>query len=165
MTMRLTVAALLLCSGCASMINGRWETVPVDSFPSGAKVSVACGAAPADGGLTPTRIQVERRARDCRVTLTKDGYEPQEVTFERQMSRATDANKVVAAPVGIFAALGLAILIPEEIMSIDEALGGGFTGGVTLGAAPANQIDKHTGGAYKQVPGELYVILVRSPKE
>lgn len=161
MAMRFTFAALLLCTGCASMINGRWETVPVDSFPSGAKVTVACGAAPVNGGITPTRIRVERRATDCRVTLAKDGYEPQEIAFERQLSRATVGNKIAAAPLGLVAAFGMAMLDYYDV----EAIGDALEGGVWLGSAPANQVDKHTGGAYKQVPGELYVILVRLPKE
>lgn len=161
MKMRFTFAALLLCTGCASMINGRWETVPVESFPSGARVKVACGAAPADGGVTPTRIQVERRAQDCRVTLAKDGYEPQEIVFERQLSRATVGNKIAAAPLGLVAAFGLAWINIDDF----DAIEGAMEGGVWLGSAPANHVDKRTGGAYKQVPGELYVVLIRSPKE
>ena len=49
--------ALLLLGGCATMINGRTETIPVKSDPSGAVVTVECGNAPLYGGVTPTTVK------------------------------------------------------------------------------------------------------------
>lgn len=155
-------AALLLlaCSGCATMINGRNEEVPVDSFPSGAKVAVDCGDVPRDGGATPARVLLARIAEKCSVTLTKDGYEPKVVTFHREESRAGVANKVAAAPLGFFAAITGYFLGSDNGLA-DDLAAAGWNAGTAAGAAPGRAVDKRTGGAYKQVPGEVYVTLVR----
>jgi len=165
--MRFTFAAtgflLLLSSGCATAINGRWQKIQVDSYPRGATIAVKCGNSPATPALTPAYVVVERRATDCRVTLAKNGYEPQEIAFERQLSNARHANKIVGVPLGLVAAIGVGILLPEDILSTND-LEGSFNAGMELGSAPGNQIDKHLGGAYKQVPGELFVVLIRESK-
>ncbi|HSP34438.1 MAG TPA: hypothetical protein VLU46_08990, partial [Thermoanaerobaculia bacterium] len=134
-----------------------------DSYPRGASIDVHCGKSPVASGVTPVHVVVERRANDCRLTLAKEGSEPQEVVFERQISRATSVNKVVGVPVGLVAAIGLGFLLPDYVSNADfDMVVGGFQAGMALGAAPGNQIDKHTGGAYKQVPGELFVVLIRA---
>ncbi|HEX9161036.1 MAG TPA: hypothetical protein VF980_04945 [Thermoanaerobaculia bacterium] len=156
----LAFTALLTCAGCATAINGRFQEVPVESFPSGVKVNVACGAAPVDGGVTPARVKLERRATDCRLKLTKDGYEPREIAFERQRSKAMQVNKVVAAPLGIIVGTA-ALLSSQDFIAGEDAAQGGFEAGMELGAAPMNQIDKHYGGAYKQVPAKVFAVLIR----
>ena len=159
-----TAFLLLVCSGCATAINGRYESVPVDSFPRGADIEVACGSSPQHPGVTPATVKLERRASECRLILSKHGYDPQEIVFEKQTSRATQMNKVIGFPVGLIAAIGLGVLIPDAIMPAEDTMGAGFEAGTQLGAAPANQVDKHLGGAYKWVPGDLYVVLIRSAK-
>jgi hypothetical protein len=161
MTRRILAALVLVsCAGCATMVNGRNEEVPVDSYPSGAKVAVDCGEVPRDGGATPSRVILARIATECRVTLTKDGYEPKVVTFHREESRAVAANRIAGAPVGFIGAV-VGFLFGSNY-GVEEELGSaGWAGGVAAGSAPGNQIDKHTGGAYKQVPGEVFVTLVR----
>ncbi len=150
---------LLLSAGCATAVHGTYETVPVDSFPRGAQIAVACGHAPADAGVTPASVQLERAAKDCRLTLSKSGYDTKVVVFERQKSRATTANKVVGVPVGLITAIGLGF-VTQDWLDSDDLLIGGFEAGFGLG----DTIDEHSGGAYKQVPGQLYVVLVRTPK-
>jgi hypothetical protein len=157
----LAAVALFTCAGCATMVNGRNEVVPVDSFPSGANVAVDCGDVPRDGGTTPTRVTLARGATECRVTLTKRGYEPKVVTFQRQESRATAINKVAGAPVGIFAAM------LGYFAGMDNGYGetfgsAGWELGSAAGTAPGNAVDRRTGAAYKQVPGDVYVTLVRA---
>jgi hypothetical protein len=48
---------------------------------------------------------VPRAATPCSITLAKEGYVQTRVDFQRQRSSAASANKVVAAPVGLFAGM------------------------------------------------------------
>lgn len=132
------------------------------SEPAGAVVSIECGNVPIYGGVTPTVITVPRAAQPCGITIAKEGYVETRVKFERQFSRAGAANKVAAAPVGVlFGLVGMAIAGAAGTSYIDQdAIGNiGYDIGTSVGAMPANKIDEKSGGAYKQVPGEVNVTL------
>jgi len=146
------------------MVNDTTEKIPVRSTPAGAVVSVDCGNAPLYGGLTPATIIVPRVASPCSITLAKEGYLPVKVEFQRQLSSAAGVNKVVAAPVGAFAAL-ISFVIADEIGGVnsDAIAGSVYSATTAAAAAPANAIDARKGGAYKQVPGEVDVTLEPEP--
>jgi len=144
------------------MVNDTTEKIPVRSEPAGAVVSIECGNAPIYGGVTPTVITVPRAAQPCGITIAKEGYVDARVTFERQYSRAGAANKVAAAPVGVlFGLVGMALASAAGNSYINpDAIGNiGYDIGTSVGAMPANKIDEKSGGAYKQVPGEVNVTL------
>jgi len=162
----LAAAVVLASARCATMVNDTTEKIPVRSTPAGAVVSVDCGNAPLYGGVTPTTITVPRVATPCSITLAKEGYVPTRVDFHRQLSHAGAANKVAAAPVGVvFGLLGMALagLAGNSIIAPDVIANTGYDIGTSIGAIPANKIDEKTGGAYKQVPGEVSVTLDRQP--
>jgi hypothetical protein len=145
---------------CATIANDTTEKIPVRSQPAGAVVSVECGNVPIYGGVTPTVITVPRATQPCGITIAKEGYVEARVDFQRQLSRATTANKVVAAPVGILvAALGYILTSDSKIFDPDEAGRVGYEIGTAAAAMPANKFDEKSGGAYKQVPGEVSVTL------
>jgi hypothetical protein len=161
---RLILAGAIVISAarCATVINDTTEKIPVRSEPAGAVVSIACGSVPIYGGVTPTVITVPRAAQPCGITIAKEGYVEAIVKFERQYSRAGAANKVVAAPVGIvFGLLGMAIsgVVGNSHLDPDVMGSIGYDVGTTIGAMPGNKIDEKSGGAYKQVPGEVNVTL------
>lgn len=156
----LAALALLSLTGCATAINGRNEQVPVDSYPAGAKVAVDCGDVPREGGVTPTKVLLARIAENCSVRLTKDGFEPKVVQFHRVESRAVRANKIAAAPLAAFGAL-VGFFLGSDNGLADDLGSAGWRAGEAVGEAPGRAVDQHTGGAYKQVPGEVYVTLVR----
>ena len=161
----LILLTFLLCSSCATMINGRFQTVQVSSHPSGAQIEVDCGDAPRRGGVTPAAVTLHRAAEECSVTLSKEGYQTARFPLERQRSRAVGANKVLAVPVALVTAV-VGGIIGEEVFNDGEGgVEAGFGAGIELGAAPGRQIDKHTGGAYKWVPGKVYLILIRPESE
>ncbi len=153
-------AALLVLTSCATMVNGRYQDVKVDSYPAGAAIAVDCGKASHDGGTTPTTLRLPRRAEACTLKLSKAGYREREFVFERQLSRAVSANTVAAAPVAVVTAVAGAIVASELALS-DDVIGFGWDVGLTLGSAPGRQIDKQTGGAYKWVPGDVFIVLYR----
>ena len=156
----LAAAISLSAVRCATMVNDTTEKIPVRSEPPGAVVSVECGNVPIYGGVTPTVITVPRAAQPCGITIAKEGYAEVRVDFQRQLSRATAANRIAAAPVGI--ALGLlGYLLTEELGIFDpeEVFEAGYELGTAAAAIPANKIDEKSGRAYKQVPGEVSVTL------
>jgi hypothetical protein len=160
----LAAAVVLAAARCATIVNDTTEKIPVRSTPAGAVVSVDCGNAPLYGGLTPATIIVPRVATPCSITLAKEGYLPVKVEFQRQLSSAVGANRVVAAPIGAFAGL-IGFLLTDHVAGLDaDAIAGSVYSATTAAAAaPANAIDTRTGGAYKQVPGEVDVTLDPEP--
>lgn len=159
----LTAVGFLALTSCATMVNGKYQQVKVDSFPGHAAIAVECGTAPHDGGFTPARLKLPRAAATCQVTLTKDGYNTRVFAFERQRSGALRVNAVAGAPVALVGALfGLVI---GDFIGLDDGsdlASFGWGAGLELGAAPGRQIDKHTGGAWKWVPGDVFITLFRT---
>jgi hypothetical protein len=160
----LAVAVVLAAARCATMVNDTTEKIPVRSTPAGAVVSVDCGNAPLYGGVTPATITVPRAASPCSITLAKEGYVATRIDFQRQSSRATSANKVAAAPVGIFAAV-LGYVLTSEIPGLnpDAIAGSAYSAATAAAAIPGNKFDESHGGAFKQVPGEVDVTLDPEP--
>jgi hypothetical protein len=160
----LAAAVVFAAARCATMVNDTTEKIPVRSTPAGAVVSIDCGNAPLYGGVTPTTITVPRVATPCSITLAKEGYVPMRVDFQRQLSRTTSANKVAAAPVGIFAAV-LGFVLTSEIPGLnpDAIADSAYSVATAAAAIPANKFDESHGGAFKQVPGEVDVTLDPEP--
>jgi hypothetical protein len=149
---------------CATMVNETTEKIPVRSNPAGAVVSVDCGNAPLYGGMTPTVITVPRAATPCSLTIAKEGYAEKRIEFQRQLSRATTANKVAAAPVGILAAVaGYLLTSNVDFLNPDQVASDSYGAATTAAAIPANKYDERSGGAFKQVPGEVDVTLEPEP--
>src|SRR5437879_1435775 len=151
----LAAAVVFAAARCATVVNDTTEKIPVRSNPAGAVVSVDCGDAPLYGGVTPTTISVPRAAMPCSITLAKEGYVPTRIDFQRQLSRAVGANKVAAAPVGIFAAVpGYVVASEIQGLNADAIANSIYSAGTEIAAAPADAIDARKGGAYKPGPGE-----------
>lgn len=157
-------AVVLFSARCATVINDTTEKIPVRSTPAGAVVSVNCGDAPLYGGVTPTTVAVPRAATPCSLTIAKEGYIETRIDFQRQRSSAAQANRIAAAPVGLFAGL-LGYILASEIKGLnpDAIAGSAYSAGADIAAAPGNAIDEHKGSAYKQVPGEVDVTLEAKP--
>jgi hypothetical protein len=154
----LSVTCAVLAARCATAINKSTELIPVRSTPAGAVVSIECGDAPVYGGVTPTTITVPRAAQPCSITLAKEGYADARVEFRRERSRASQANRIVAAPAGMFASV-LGLFLAGRFIGDDEAMSAGYDIGATVAAAPGNAFDERHGGAFKQVPGEVDITL------
>gem|GEM_PF-6656237 len=122
------------------MVNTSTEKIPVRSTPAGAVVSVDCGNAPLYGGVTPTTITVPRAASPCSITLAKEGYVQRRVDFQRQLSRATSANKAAAAPVGVLASvLGYVLASQTSLLNPDQVASDSYAVATAVGD-PGEQI-------------------------
>jgi len=140
------------------MVNGRFQEVPVDSFPSGAQVEVLCGDAPVNGGTTPTVVKLPRAADHCTIHLLKECYTERFVDFSRAPSNASLVNAVPGVFFGVFGALIAGVSDPDDV-------GTGWRIGYALGHTPGQAIDEYTGGAYKLEPKKVFVVLTREAQQ
>ena len=78
-----------LVSGCASIVSGGLQTVPIDSTPSNAKLEITDNSTGKCifSTNTPFSASLKRESgyftrSSYKIRVTKDGYTPQEVTLE-----------------------------------------------------------------------------------
>lgn len=90
------VVAVTFLSGCATIITGTTQKVPVTSNPSGA-------VAKADGGMaavTPT-VFILKRKTDHTIEISKEGYRTATVILRHTLSGAAAGNVLVGGIIGI----------------------------------------------------------------
>jgi hypothetical protein len=160
--MLLAVAATLLATSCATLINGRDQDVPVTSVPEGASIVVEClGDGPRPAGVTPAIVKLHRSAEACRVMLSKDGYDDATVTFRRFPSRAAAANIapsfILGALTELAAALPIALSDSGGSGKAAEAIG---QAGYAAGSSAPYAVDERTGAGYIQMPERVELVLV-----
>lgn len=78
-----TASALLLASGCATVVRGTKQNVRIESNPAGATIQLSTGAR----GVTPATFDLPRKDLVV-VDFTKEGYEPLSVTMVPMQSKA-----------------------------------------------------------------------------
>jgi len=136
------------------------QNVPVNSNPAGAAVRVTCDGAPAvDAGVTPATVRLRRGASACSLTLAKDGYRTESVSFQRARSGVFYANVVPGVVVGSAAGAGAAVGSLLESDSNDNSGNAAFAAGFVLGTAIPMFIDHATGAMYVQRPERVDVTL------
>jgi hypothetical protein len=84
-----------ITSGCASVVKGRHQDVPVSSDPSGADIilnNVIVGTTPAD-------VRMERK-RDHLLTIEKKGYAPSSIPVLRSVGGAVWGNIIAGGLIG-----------------------------------------------------------------
>lgn len=95
----LTLFACLILSlflaGCATIVHGTTQEIPVSSEPSGAEVLVDGGNA----GRTPCKIEIKRKM-DHVVTFQKAGYQEENITVMHVLSGAVAGNILAGGFVG-----------------------------------------------------------------
>jgi len=94
---RLSCAAviLLFASGCATIVKGSHQGVPISSDPPGADVLV-------DGGLvgqTPLNVEMKRK-NDHLVTIQKTGYRPKSIAVVKDVGGAVWGNIIAGGLIG-----------------------------------------------------------------
>lgn len=98
-SMMLVITTLMMAfsTGCASIIHGTSQKIPIESNPPGAVVFV-------DGeirGRTPLSIRLRRREANNEVTLELEGYEPMTKTIGRRFSWWYAGNVIFGGLIGI----------------------------------------------------------------
>jgi len=120
-----TFIVLLLCviflSGCATIMTGTTQKVPVASNPSGAVAKV-------DGGMsavTPTIFNLERKT-DHTIEISKEGYRTAQIILRHTLSGATAGNILIGGIIGVAVdscSGAMFKLVPERVDVSLEALG------------------------------------------
>jgi hypothetical protein len=112
----LLVLAGGLMSGCATIIHGTTQEIPVTSEPPGALVATT-------GDLkvtTPGTLELKRKTGHV-LTVTKDGYKPETVKLESVLSGAVAGNILLGGLIGWgvdVATGGDSRLVPESVHAI-----------------------------------------------
>ena len=89
------VALASFSGGCASIVKGTTQAIPVSSNPSGADVTL-------DGnkvGQTPVSVEVKRKS-DHLMTISKPGYESENIAITRNLGGAVFGNIIAGGLVG-----------------------------------------------------------------
>ena len=87
------IAVLIICfslTGCATIVTGIYQKVPVTSDPPGVMVRVD----EKDSYTTPVKLRL-RRYRDHLLTFTREGYLKEEVKLVHTISGAIAGNAVL----------------------------------------------------------------------
>jgi hypothetical protein len=73
------LSILLMSPGCATIVQGRYQDLTINSTPPGAAFEV-------DGisGTTPATVSVRRKVRQHVVTISKPGYETAQISVGRE---------------------------------------------------------------------------------
>jgi len=90
------VAVVIFLSGCATIMTGTTQKVPVNSNPSGAVAKVDGSMA----AVTPTIFNLERKT-DHTIEISKEGYSVATVILRHTLSGATAGNILIGGIVGL----------------------------------------------------------------
>lgn len=96
------VASIVSATGCASVVHGTTQAVPVNSSPVGASVKVNCGKSSRSvNPITPTTVYLKRNAEPCNITVSKEGYEDASLVFLTNMSGWFWGNILIGGVLGM----------------------------------------------------------------
>jgi hypothetical protein len=118
--------ALLLITGCATIIHGTRQDVGISSTPTGASVTIDNLQA----GTTPVFSKLRRKENHV-VRISLPGYQPMDLTLTSSVSGWVWGNVAIGGLIGLAVDAisgGMYKLSPEELSA---ALGTGSAGTVT----------------------------------
>ena len=82
-------SASALLSGCATIVKGTTQIIPVSSDPTGARVTVDNSPA----GTTPTTVTLSRKQNHM-VVIEKEGFTPESIAVTKSMGGAVAGNTI-----------------------------------------------------------------------
>lgn len=150
----LLVTCVFLFQGCASIISGTSQKIPVTSNPSGIKITV-------DGeetGQAPLVLKLKRKKKIHVNRIEKPGYNPFEIRITRKTSaKLSSYGNVLYGALGFLGGFLLAVVIDESLPS--STVAPLIIGGTILGWGGAITIDFLSGANYTLSPAHLNVTL------
>jgi hypothetical protein len=113
---------LVVFTGCATIVKGTTQTIPVSSDPSGADVRL-------DGllyGQTPTTLEVKRK-RNHLILIEKTGYQPKSVPITKNIGGAVWGNILAGGLIGwgVDATSGAQYNLTPEVITVKLELATG----------------------------------------
>jgi hypothetical protein len=106
--------ALLSGYGCATVINGTTQKIPVSSDPSAANVTVV---GQPNTSTTPCNVELSRKS-DHTLKIEKEGFEPASVQITHVVSGAVAGNILLGGLIGVgvdAVSGGMNRLVPESV--------------------------------------------------
>lgn len=91
----LALITLTIVSGCATVVKGTTQSIPVNSDPTGAEVVVNNNVL----GTTPTEIKLKRK-RDHQVVIRKEGYTSVTMPVLKSVGGAVWGNVLAGGLIG-----------------------------------------------------------------
>ena len=91
----LFAALCLFESGCATIVKGTTQDIPVSSDPTGARVTVDNSSV----GTTPTTVTLSRKQNHM-IVLEKEGYAPESIAVTKSMGGAVAGNILAGGLIG-----------------------------------------------------------------
>jgi hypothetical protein len=114
-----TLALCGAAAGCATVVHGRDQTIPIVSNPPGARVVIDSAFI----GVTPLVATVSRR-RNHLVTVTHDSFSPAYIALERHLSPWVVGNgSLLLFPAIIDFRTGAAYAFPKDTIRAHLAVG------------------------------------------
>ena len=89
------ISASAFLSGCATIVKGTTQVIPVSSDPTGARISV--DGAPA--GTTPATVTLSRKQNHM-IVIEKEGFAPESVAVTKSMGGAVAGNIIAGGLIG-----------------------------------------------------------------
>jgi hypothetical protein len=146
---------VLLNTGCATMVRGPSQKLPVTTEPPGAVVDLRCMGAESLAAVTPATLRLPRKAEECTATISAAGHHTMEVPLQRERGGWFFGNiapgAMTASIAFLYITLGTVVegrTTGLELLLVPVAL----TGGGML-------IDRGTGAMYNQMPQRIDVVL------
>lgn len=93
-------AALILVSGCSSIVDGHSQTLTFHSNPGGAECTVNRNGGVIGKFTTPSQLLVEKTKYDLHVICKKDGYEDTTHFIKSDVAGATFGNIILGGGIG-----------------------------------------------------------------
>ena len=159
----MTLASVLLCQNCATIISRSEQTIPVTSTPVGARVFVNG----IEQGATPLNVMLARKQKGQVIRIDSPGYNPVEIRPKRIMKAGPILGNFLIGvilgyvPAGFNALFGLMKLDDPDNVGKTSLLIWGGTSAVVCGILTA--IDAGgKGKGYALSPKELNVTLTKA---
>jgi hypothetical protein len=149
----LALVNVVLAQGCATVLRGSRQWVPVTSSPERATVSVNG----VNKGTTPLGIQLARNRKTQVIRIECPGYNPYEVRVERHVSVMHELGNVLLASFIGSTAAWIAFMSDET--SHSDAIA---WIGIPAGIVGFCLIDFASGGVYSIDPTEISVTLTKA---
>ena len=112
---------ILSLYSCASILHGTDQEISISSTPDSAKVVIKTfGGVKVKEGVTPLKTEL-RRKDEYRVTVSKEGYEDNEVVILNSTSAAVWANVLCGGIIGLIIDFsnGAAYELKPETIHVD----------------------------------------------
>lgn len=87
---------VIAISGCCTIMSGRMQSLPIQSEPTGATVTVN-----GTTYTTPATVQLDRKASFYEIKVEMPGFEPQIVTLYKTVNGWVFGNIVLGGIIGI----------------------------------------------------------------